>query len=88
MRLLQVLHIFYAIVRVSNKLNTLVALISMSKCLFIHKKYSSQHMLFHLIRFEIFPKHPFSSIKGEQKYQTHVFIQNHTVIWATGVISI
>ena len=64
---------------------TLVALISMSTRLFIHKKKSRPHAFFHLTRFEIFPQTCIFIYKRRTKYPTQTFIQDHTVIRATSI---
>ena len=37
------------------------------------------------IRFEIFPETCIFTYKRQRKYRTHMFIQDHTVIWAIRV---
>ena len=41
--------------------------------------------VFLTIIFDIFPKTFIFTYKRQKKYQTHMFIQEHTVIWATRV---
>ena len=62
-----------------SNIDTLVALISMSRRLFIHKKNSVSMRFFTSQDLKIFHKHEFSTIKCQQN------IQNHTVIGATRI---
>ena len=64
--------------------STLVFLIRMSTSLFIHVKKSRPHV-FSLRRFEIFPQTCLFTYKRREKYPTHTFILDHTVIRATRV---
>ena len=63
-----------------------MALISVSKRLFIHTKKPHQHAFFQVISFEVFLKSCIFTYENQAKCSPHRFIQNQSIIRATRVL--